>query len=50
MLPTGSARWAVTTRGTSAGPRQIYDARGFESVEEREHVSVMRRAVLVGGG
>jgi hypothetical protein len=30
------------------GPRHIYDIRGFEPVEQREHDTVMRRAAGKG--
>ena len=33
--------------GHYRGPRQIYVARGFETVEQREHDTVMRRAVVI---
>lgn len=41
-----------TPEGTDAGyfrgPRQLYDTRGFEPVERREHDTVMRRAAEMG--
>ena len=30
------------------GPRRLYDSRGFEPVERREHDTVMRRAAVMG--
>jgi GNAT superfamily N-acetyltransferase len=34
--------------GHFRGPRHIYDTRGFEPIEEREHDAVMRRASVIG--
>jgi GNAT superfamily N-acetyltransferase len=34
--------------GHFRGPRNLYDTRGFEPVERREHDTVMRRAVVMG--
>lgn len=33
--------------GHFRGPRQLYDSRAFEPIEQREHDTVMRRAVVV---
>jgi GNAT superfamily N-acetyltransferase len=33
--------------GHYRGPRHIYGTRGFEPIEQREHVTVMRRAAVI---
>jgi hypothetical protein len=33
--------------GHYRGPKHIYDARGFEPIEQREHDTVVRRAVVI---